>query len=374
MQPDGVTSRAPSPAPDAARPEDGAEPDDPPARTVPPVDPAEPMLTVAAAARRLGIAPSTLRTWERRYGIGPSAHEAGRHRRYAADDIARLELMQHALLRGASPADAAAFARTARLPRPDADPPDRPRRLPDPPGPAPAPGPDEGGPVLVSGEDAAAGDRVRVGGRALRLPGAGRTARGVGRAALALDSAAVRRLLAESVAEQGVARTWDEVARPVLVALGERWADTGAGVEIEHLVSECVTGVFGAHAAAAPAPRTERPVLLAGMPDELHALPLVVLSAALADRGVECRSLGARLPADALVAAVRRTAPAAVVLWSQMHATADVDVLRGLPRTRPRFRTFVAGPGWTAATLPPRVVLLDSLAGAEDEVAAAVLG
>ncbi len=372
MQPDGVTSRAPSPSPDAALPDDRETG----TAGGPPADLPEPKLTVAAAARRLGVAPSTLRTWERRYGIGPSAHEAGRHRRYAPDDIARLELMQHALLRGASAADAAGFARTARLPRPDADPPDRPRPLPVPPAvdPVPPPDPGEGEPLLLAGDGGPAADRVRVGGRVLRLPGAGRAARGVGRAALALDSAAVRRLLAEAVAERGVARTWDEVARPVLVALGERWAGTGAGVEIEHLVSECIIGVFGAHAAAAPPPRTERPVLLAGMPEELHALPLSVLSAALADRGVECRSLGPRLPVDALVAAVRRTAPAAVVLWSQTTGTADVSVLRALPRTRPRFRTFVAGPGWAADALPPRVVLLDSLAGAEDELTAAVLG
>ncbi|MEY3685921.1 MAG: hypothetical protein RJB00_871, partial [Actinomycetota bacterium] len=29
-------------------------------------------LTVASVARRLGIAPATLRTWDRRYGLGPS--------------------------------------------------------------------------------------------------------------------------------------------------------------------------------------------------------------------------------------------------------------------------------------------------------------
>ena len=47
-------------------------------------DPAapSPMLTVAAVARRLGVAPSTLRTWDRRYDLGPSAHTAGSHRRY----------------------------------------------------------------------------------------------------------------------------------------------------------------------------------------------------------------------------------------------------------------------------------------------------
>ena len=58
----------------------------------------EPRLTVSGAARRLGIAPATLRTWDRRYGIGPTGHARGRHRRYSADDMARLELMQRALM------------------------------------------------------------------------------------------------------------------------------------------------------------------------------------------------------------------------------------------------------------------------------------
>ena len=31
-------------------------------------------LSVAAVARKLGIAPATLRTWDRRYGIGPAEH------------------------------------------------------------------------------------------------------------------------------------------------------------------------------------------------------------------------------------------------------------------------------------------------------------
>ena len=76
----------------------------------------EPRLTVSGAARRLGIAPATLRTWDRRYGIGPTGHARGRHRRYSADDMARLELMQRALIRGAAPAEAARYARTAELP------------------------------------------------------------------------------------------------------------------------------------------------------------------------------------------------------------------------------------------------------------------
>lgn len=67
-------------------------------------------LTVAAVARSLGVAASTLRTWDRRYGLGPSGHQAGSHRRYTPEDVARLQTMRHLTLRGVAPADAARIA------------------------------------------------------------------------------------------------------------------------------------------------------------------------------------------------------------------------------------------------------------------------
>lgn len=71
----------------------------------------EEQLTVAAVARRLGVAPATLRTWDRRYGLGPSAHESGEHRRYCPEDLARLILMRRLITNGVSPADAAEQAK-----------------------------------------------------------------------------------------------------------------------------------------------------------------------------------------------------------------------------------------------------------------------
>jgi DNA-binding transcriptional MerR regulator len=315
----------------------------------------QPQLSVAAVARKLGIAPATLRTWDRRYGIGPAKHTPGTHRRYSPDDLARLELMRNALQHGATPADAADYALTAPLPEPEPDV--------DPAAftPIPDPTPDATMPPDSKSRSF------------LPPPRTGWQAAGLARAATALDAEAVRGLLHESITAVGIQATWDDVVRPVLGAIAQRWVDTGTGIETEHLLSECVTGVFSALAVATPPPtRTRRaatrPVLLAGMAGDQHRLPIVVLSATLALRGVACRSLGADLPADALIAAIRRTAPVAVLLWSQLPETADSGLLMSLPRTRPGFRTFVAGPGWADIPLTPQIVQLSSLQEATDVI------
>lgn len=305
-------------------------------------------LTVSTVAHRLGVAPSTLRTWDRRYGVGPSAHTAGAHRRYTPADLARLETMRRLTLEGVSPAEAARVAladpghTTARRSF-AAPPPDRIGRV-------------RGGP----------------GGRVLALPGASDVVRGLGRAAMALDSAAMTRIVAEELASQGVVRTWEQVLAPVLVAAGARWASTGEGVEVEHLLSDCVAAALRQHARGATEPAGGRPVLLACAPDDQHSLPLHALSAGLAERGTASRVLGAAMPTEALHAAVRRTGPAVLFVWSQLRATADVAALTSLPLTRPPTALLVGGPGWDVQQLPDRVGAAAGLAHAVELVGQAL--
>ncbi|MFF4873586.1 MerR family transcriptional regulator [Streptomyces sp. NPDC000961] len=71
-------------------------------------------ITTGAMARRLGVSPTTLRSWDRRYGIGPAAREDGRHRRWAPEDVAMLEEMCRLTASGAPPAEAARIARASR--------------------------------------------------------------------------------------------------------------------------------------------------------------------------------------------------------------------------------------------------------------------
>lgn len=55
-------------------------------------NPGNPELTVSAVARLIAVAPATLRTWDRRYGLGPSLHKSGTHRRYGHEDVLRLSI------------------------------------------------------------------------------------------------------------------------------------------------------------------------------------------------------------------------------------------------------------------------------------------
>ncbi|MEU8152599.1 MerR family transcriptional regulator [Micromonospora sp. NPDC048986] len=284
-------------------------------------------LSAGAVARRLGVAVTTLRTWHQRYGLGPSEHIPGHHRRYTPTDLARLEIMRRLTAEGVSPAEAAQWARQAPDPTPNGTV-------------APAR-------IHPTGRD---------GGSSIPVGRAGPAARGLARAAMRLDAAAISETIAHTLAASGVVATWEGLLRPVLVGIGERHAATAGLIEVEHLVSRCVSEALAA-ASRANVPTGPARILLSCADEEQHTLPLEALAAALAEAGVSYRMLGARVPVAALVEAVNRTGPAAVVLWSHTRATADPTQLSALlaaPR-RPLL-VLAAGPGWRADTLPAGVV------------------
>ncbi|WP_157870371.1 MerR family transcriptional regulator, partial [Streptomyces ossamyceticus] len=68
-------------------------------------------VTTGVLARRLGISPTTLRSWDRRYGLGPATRVEGRHRRWTAEDVAMVREMCRLTAEGLPPAEA---ARTAK--------------------------------------------------------------------------------------------------------------------------------------------------------------------------------------------------------------------------------------------------------------------
>ncbi|WP_431783489.1 MerR family transcriptional regulator [Streptomyces chumphonensis] len=328
-------------------------------------------LTTGAVSRRLGVSPTTLRSWDRRYGVGPTARAEGRHRRWTPDDVRVLEEMCRLTATGLAPAEAAAAAlRGARPPEgPAAAPPDGAGA-----GGAGADGAGAGADGSRTGADGAGADGSRAGvarpgaGGGLPLGGGVRPeCRGLARAAMRLDARAVEQALSAAIAAYGLVEAWDEVMMPALRAVGRKWASEGDRyVEVEHLLSWHVSATLRAAAVtggpAGPPGRQDGaradapPVVLACMPGELHALPLEALAAACAPLGVPLLMLGAAVPAPAVEEAVRRTGPTAVVLWSQSRSTSSRAFAEHLARTawgvrgaRVRPAVLTAGPGWAGA-------------------------
>ncbi|MFI1507707.1 MerR family transcriptional regulator [Streptomyces sp. NPDC020597] len=331
--------------------------------------PDEAGLTTGALARRLGVAPTTLRSWDRRYGIGPVVRDDGRHRRWRPGDVAVLEAMCRLTASGVPPADAARAAKEAiRRTRP---------------GPAgtdaagTAADPDAGAGAVPEDADPDASDRDArppgVAGRD-RPPGDGgaptraddalllgvdvrHECRGLARAAVRLDAPGVAELLGAAVERHGLIVAWQEVMVPTLHAVGRKWVSSGDRyVEVEHLLSWHVSTVLR-RAARAAAPREAAgrpgPVVLACAPGEQHSLPLEALDAALGQLGVPTRMFGPAVPAEALDSAVRRLGPAAVVLWAQARSTASLPLARHIADTRWGVAgarrapvVVLGGPGW----------------------------
>jgi DNA-binding transcriptional MerR regulator len=275
-------------------------------------------LSAGEVARKLGIAATTVRTWDRRYGLGPSRRDPGRHRRYNRIDFARLELMRQLTIQGVTAAEAARVARDLRGP---------------------------GEPAQVVPDD----DQARPAGTG--------TALSLRRAALALDPAALDRLARLALAD-GVVPAWTTAFVPALHKIGRRYLAATRYIAAEHLLSVAISAAL----ATVPRPPAPASILLACAPAELHTLPLEALAAALAEHDCASRMLGARVPPDVLRDAIVRTGPTAVVLWAHAANTADPDQLAAAVTARPRASLIAAcGPGWDDGKLPAGVRSLGTL-------------
>ena len=265
----------------------------------------EEKLTVAAVARRIGVAPATLRTWDRRYGLGPSDHEEGEHRRYCPNDLAKLTMMRRLIVAGVTPADAAEQAKACK--------------------------------TTVPLKKIVKEFEVRE-----------EVVDALYKALQGFDHVFVETTLAHEIDTYGVEGAWSDVIVPVLFLIGEEWENNQKGIEVEHLFSEILKRTMHNRVVELKKPINPRPVLLAAVGEELHSLPIYALAAALCERNIQTSVLGARTPLEALSAMVTRCAPPAIFLWAQLPKNAESKYWNEIPAIRPAPRIVVGGPGWDA--------------------------
>lgn len=229
----------------------------------------DPRLRIGELSRRTGVAPDTLRAWERRYGLLEPARTEGGFRLYGEEDEARVRAMKSLLGSGISASEAARAA-------------------------------------LASPPEAPAGTGAGTEGT---VPFAERLCEALVR----YDEAAANAVLDEAVAALSVERLAAAVALPALERIGERWARGELTVAQEHFASNVLRGRLlglarGWGVGAGPV------ALLACPPGEQHDLGLVAFGLALRGHGWRITYLGPDTPVGTVDEAAVRLDPALVVL------------------------------------------------------------
>lgn len=219
-------------------------------------------LPIAAVERDTGLAKDTLRVWERRYGFPQPLRDARDERLYPPEQVERLRLIARLLGKGHRPGRVVPLA------------PEELRAL------------------------------VTAAGPATACPAAPQH-----QAMLDLlrrhDVVALRRALNQAMLRLGLGRFLTELLAPLNVAVGDAWMRGEIQVFEEHLYTESVMAMLRGTMGGLPSlTQPGRPrVLLTTLPQEMHALGLLMAEVMLTLEGCNCLSLGTQTPMQDIVRA-----------------------------------------------------------------------
>lgn len=285
----------------------------------------EPLWPMGAVSRRIGIGEHTLRAWERRFGFPEPVRLPSGHRRYPADQVRQLVLINEALKAGYRAGDVVPLSRerlAALL--------------------------DDSGRTGAWRQEAAADWLGELLGAARRL-----------------DRETIVAGLRRDAVNLGVARFLRERVEPALVAVGEAWSRSELEIRHEHFLSAAVEDVLRTLRAPLEAAGRGRPVVLASLPDELHTLGLQIAALAIAAADRALRLIGAHTPVDEIVeAAVAVDAAAVGLTVSQVGfnegTVGQISSIR--ERLPTRIRLWIGGAGSRELdAVPPGVEALPTL-------------
>lgn len=243
----------------SASPDTGAAPD----RRAQPSDD-EPRYSIRIASRLTEIELDTLRVWERRYGFPRPARTDGGGRLYTEGDIAALKMIRRALEQGYRPAAVVGKS------------------------------PEELAGLILA---------------ASRAPKRSNTPAPTVTALLATllrdDVVELRAELRSSAVALGPKRFVVEVAHPMCVRVGERWAEGQLAIRHEHMLTECLSAQLRVLASGYEAVTAAPAVLLSALPGERHGLGLAMVEVYLAEQGIHPVLLGVDTPPEEIVVAAR---------------------------------------------------------------------
>jgi DNA-binding transcriptional MerR regulator/methylmalonyl-CoA mutase cobalamin-binding subunit len=270
-----------------------------------------PTLPISAVERDTGLSKDTLRVWERRYGFPQPVRDEFGERAYPADQVERLRLITRLLGSGQRPGRVVSLA-LAEL-----------QQL------VQAAAPVARQKAANDAELHACVDLVKR-----------------------HKVHALRRTLNQAALRLGLARFVTELLGPLNMMIGAAWLRGEIQVFEEHMYTESVTAVLrSAIGTITAAAGTNGPrVLLTTIPQEPHALGLLMAETMLTLEGCDCVSLGVQTPLAEIVRAVLANHSQIVGLSfsASLNANQVVQALQELRAKLPSAISIWAGGGHAA--------------------------
>lgn len=291
------------------------------------------MIRIGELAKRTGVASTTLRAWERRYGLLEPNRTEGGYRLYTEDDEARVHAMTSMMRRGMSAAEAAREI-VSRIPA------------------AADPGPGDAGVAErrppASGEDTS---------------GAAALVAALVDAFEMLDGPRAEALLNRALGAFTLSSALDRVILPALREVGVGWESGRLTVAHEHFASNLIRGRLMA-LASGWASGSGPAALLACAPGERHDLGLLCFGLILHDRGWRVTFLGADSPMETVTSAAEASRPEVTVICSLGAELSAADT-EAVGRLAQELAVVFAGPGTPRLDGIPRIAA-DPVGAAEE--------
>jgi len=229
-----------------------------------------------AAAKLTGLSPELLRAWERRYGVVEPIRTPGGTRRYRAADLERLQLVKSVVDAGHR------IGRVARLEMTELA-------------------------KLVSETRPTRGDGLDTALDAIDR----------------LDDQEVQRLLSIQMSTMGPVRFARDFALPLARQVGERWENGRMSIASEHLATGVLRSLLGSSMVPTAASRLGPTIVFATPAGERHEIGLQAAALTAMGAGAHSIYLGAEVPIDELLQAVKDTGAAVLALGLVALTAAD---------------------------------------------------
>lgn len=264
-----------------------------------------PVFTIKTVVQETGIAPATLRAWERRYGCLSPGRSDGGYRLYSQRDIAIVRWLKRQVDTGVSISSAVALLSMRGC-----------------------------GSEPVQGgvpETPPATDAVQLPAQVDALVGA----------LLAFHEPRAESILSEVFAVHPLEVALEAIVAPALAEIGERWRRGEATIVQEHFATAFLRRRLSALLYAYEQPQTGPLAITGTAPSEWHDVGILLVSLVLRRRGWRVIYLSQNVPADHLVQEIRKLQPDMVCLSAATLASAEMlrpfcAAVQRLPAPRPR--------------------------------------